>query len=186
MSREKVNIADLFPKKRTAVVEDVTMDEPRATAPKLPCVRRDLKCAECGATMLLRMSKKFGRPFYGCVNFPTCKGTHGAHPDGRPLGTPADKTTKQARIRAHSVFDLIWKQNRLSRAQAYAWMRKKMKLSDEDGHIGGLTKEQCEKLVLLVQKAFPSVRTVWDRLRENPYVDPRDVDADVDDEGDFT
>src|SRR5208282_5226656 len=92
-----VNIADLFLNRNADVpiVEDVDMDGPRKTEHRAPCARRDLKCGECGSLMVLRKSKKYGTPFYGCSRFPECKGAHGAHTDGRPKGTPGDRKTNQ-------------------------------------------------------------------------------------------
>lgn len=153
------------------VVEDVDMDGPRKTEHRAPCVRRDLKCGECGSLMVLRKSKKYGSLFYGCSRFPDCKGCHGAHPDGRPLGTPANRKTSEARIRAHDVFDRIWKQRRMTRPQAYAWMRQAMGLSEAEAHIGHFTFEQCEKLIATIKVKFPGVRSAWERLRDNPYAD---------------
>src|SRR4051812_16877242 len=67
------------------------------------------KCPECGAVMNLRSSPKYkyrdgtDRPFYGTI--PACKCTHGAHPDGRPLGIPCNRETKDVRIRLRSVVE---------------------------------------------------------------------------------
>jgi ssDNA-binding Zn-finger/Zn-ribbon topoisomerase 1 len=94
--------------------------------------------------MELRDSK-FGL-FYGCVRFPECKATHGAHRDGRPLGIPATKATKQARIAAHDAFDRIWKEHHMPRRAAYVWMQRAMGLSAEEAHIGRFNLEQCEQL----------------------------------------
>lgn len=64
--------------------------------------------------MMLRTTQKFtardGQPrkFYGCSRYPECKTTHGAHPDGSPLGFPADQETKGARTRLHKICDEIW------------------------------------------------------------------------------
>ncbi len=158
-------------KSDTPVVEDVDMEGPRKTEHRAPCARKDLKCGECGALMVLRKSKKYKTPFYGCSRWPECKGAHGAHPDGRPLGTPCDRRTSAARIAAHDVFDRLWKQNRMTRPQAYAWMRQAMGLSESEAHIGHFTAEQCERLVTLIKDKYPGVRSAWERLRDNPYAD---------------
>jgi ssDNA-binding Zn-finger/Zn-ribbon topoisomerase 1 len=175
-----VRFADLFKPLRddTPVVEDVSMDDPLLTKSIYPCERRDLKCGECGAEMRIHTSKKFANPFYGCSRFPDCKGSHGAHRDGRPLGIPANKVTKMARIRAHRVFDLIWKERKMSRGEAYAWMRRKMKLSEDDAHIGKFTLEQCEQLITDVRTKFPFVRTSWDRLEDDPFEDVAELSDD--------
>jgi len=153
------------------VVEDVDMEGRRKTEHRAPCARKDLKCGECGAFMILRKSKKYSTPFYGCSRFPECKGAHGAHPDGRPKGIPGDRKTNLARIRAHSFFDRIWKEKRMSRGQAYAWMRQAMGLSEAEAHIGHFTIAQCERLITIIKERFPGVKSAWERLRENPYAD---------------
>jgi len=149
--------------------DDVSLED---HAPKYPGERMDLKCAECGALMGLRESKH--GPFYGCSAWREtgCKGSHGAHPSGAPFGTPADKTTKQARIEAHRVFDEIWKQRLLNikksrnanRHMAYSWMREAMNLTHNTAHIGLFSKADCEALMLLVHRDYPQLRTRWSRL----------------------
>lgn len=113
-----------------------------------------LDCPECGQPMVLRRSKR--GPFYGCSAWPQCDGSHGAHPDGRPLGIPADKKTKQARIVAHAAFDRLWKsfgerrRRSTARTRAYRWLESEMKLSTDDCHIARFTRAQCEEVVRLV------------------------------------
>lgn len=128
----------------------------------------DLKCPECGATMRLRTSKH--GLFYGCEKYPTCSASHGAYNDGRPKGTPGNKETRKARIHAHRIFDRLWKAPsigqtpRMTRSQAYAWMKKTMKLGEGEAHIGKFTIEQCQNLVALVTKKYPGVRNAWDKV----------------------
>lgn len=143
-------------------VEDVTLESLPA---KYPGARQDLKCGECGAPMDLRTSPKFVRPFYGCTKFPECRGTHGAHKTGAPLGTPANKETKLARIQAHAVFDQIWKQKLVhNRWAAYNWMRQVMGLTNRQAHIGEFNSQQCAELQRLVCRDYPSLKTRTDRL----------------------
>lgn len=61
---------------------------------KVPAARVDLVCPECGALMRLRKSR-FGL-FYGCTRYPYCKASHGAHPDGAPLGVPVNKASPRS------------------------------------------------------------------------------------------
>lgn len=117
----------------------------------------DLKCGECGADMVLRFSK-FGK-FYGCTRYPDCRGTHGAHPDGKPFGTPANKETKAARIRAHRAFDSIWISRRdqlgipksWARRDAYSWLAVELEMKVDDCHIGMFDVETCERIVALCE-----------------------------------
>lgn len=115
--------------------------------------QHDVTCT-CGAKMILRETSKYkwnngqNRLFYGCSMFPKCKGTHGAHPNGEPLGTPADTKTKAARMVAHASFDLLWKPMKapLTRDEAYLWMQSKLGMTSDQAHIGKFTVEQCESL----------------------------------------
>lgn len=107
----------------------------------------ELECPECNGKMVLRNSR-FGL-FYGCMKFPQCKATHGAHQhNGKPLGTPANKETKRWRMKAHDAFDRLWKNGgELSRSGAYKWMQEKMSLPAEEAHIGMFTAFQCKELL---------------------------------------
>jgi ssDNA-binding Zn-finger/Zn-ribbon topoisomerase 1 len=103
----------------------------------------ELDCPECGGKMRLVETKK-GR-FYGCENFPDCQCTHGCHPDGSPLGVPADRSTRDARIETHRWFDALWKQGKMSRHVAYKKLQAYMRMGTAKCHIGRFTKEQCER-----------------------------------------
>lgn len=54
--------------------------------------------------MVLRVTTKYTygdgtpRKFYGCIRYPHCNGSHGAHPNGLPLGVPADDALKSLRF----------------------------------------------------------------------------------------
>ena len=43
-------------------------------------------CPDCGGQMVLRRPKRKGdfEPFWGCSNYPDCKGTRNIQPDGAP------------------------------------------------------------------------------------------------------
>jgi len=112
-----------------------------------------LACPECDAPMALKQGQ-FG-PYYGCTRWPACKGSHGAHPDGSPVGIPANRATKDARIRAHQHFDLLWEgkgRPRRARDAAYAWLRMVMGLTSEECHFGSFTAAQCEKAIRLLRR----------------------------------
>jgi len=128
-------------------------------------IRIDLKCPDCGAPMELRKSK-FGL-FYGCATFPACRGTHGAKPDGSPLGIPADKETRQARIAAHHAFDRLWTEHGWTRGQAYAWLADLLALPPEEAHIAMLNKAMCMRVIDQVFGEFPKLKTSWDNLLAN-------------------
>lgn len=107
--------------------------------------------------MVLRDSR-YGL-FYGCKSFPECRASHGAHPDGRPLGVPGDAETKAARIHAHDLFDRIWREGlKRNRGAAYAWMQGVMGLTRDEAHIGAFSREQCEELVRVILNRWPHLK----------------------------
>ena len=153
--------------------------EPQAAVPDAP----PLDCPECGGTMRLKPSR-YGL-FFGCSNFPQCRATHGAHPDGRPLGTPAKLETKRARMAAHEIFDGLWmgalamydldhpskpsrdrkrtrrKILRVARRRAYDWLAERLGLPDDECHIGSFDLETCRRVVALCDGVTPHEVRWW-------------------------
>lgn len=106
------------------------------------------KCGECGAPMELRQSKHYPAPFWGCTEFPKCRGTHGAHMNGKPLGIPANKETREWRRKAHLAFDPIWQnpEHGVNRREAYRMLAY---LSDRRRiHIAESNIEECKIIIL--------------------------------------
>jgi len=69
------------------------------------------------------------------------------------LGIPANKETKQWRIKAHDAFDQLWKVKKvMSRKRCYAWMQEVMDMTPDEAHIGRFDIPQCQKLIDLVFK----------------------------------
>ena len=92
------------------------------------------------------------RPDLNSKNFYLCEcGRYvGCHPGSTdPLGTPADKPTRQARGAAHYVFDRLWKKEGMSRNRAYAWLANEMGIDVDDCHIGQFDEAQCKLVVEL-------------------------------------
>lgn len=112
-------------------------------------------CPRCGGELVLK-DGKYGL-FYGCSNYPHCDVAHGAHQhNGQPLGKPADRETREARIRAHEYFDVLWETGVLSRKRAYTWLARAM--GRKSVHIGSLTKEECEQVVNLCKHFSSSLK----------------------------
>lgn len=103
-------------------------------------------CPDHDLRMRLTYGNLKGNLYYCCPEWAVsgCSGTVGAHPNGVPLGWPADAETKKARKRAHKAFDKLWKTGFCSRSRAYEWLREVMDLSAEAAHIGKMDKDQCE------------------------------------------
>lgn len=112
---------------------------------------QDLKCPECGSPMELAFSDRFRykdgsrRPYYRCFKYPECKGTHGAHPNGAPLGFPADARTKKLRISVHELLDRKIGDRRIKRNR-----RRQMYFLQglgTSGHVSQMNAAECEKVI---------------------------------------
>lgn len=74
-----------------------------------------------------------------------------AHPDGRPVGTPADRMTRWLRRKAHQAFDPLWQRGPMSRIGAYEWLCLKTGIPSDNCHMGKMNADQC-RLVIQVCK----------------------------------
>ena len=68
------------------------------------------------------------------------------------MGIPANRETKDARIRAHAAFDALWEPGKFyerkhRRKKAYAWLAKQM--GSEEVHMGEMTIEECEMVIAI-------------------------------------
>lgn len=113
-----------------------------------------LECPECGAPMKLRKTSKYtyknGKPrlFYGCTRYPGCTGTHNAHPNGKPLGIPADKETRELRVKLHKELAKWWNyDNKEQRNDMYDFL----KANTKNGHISMMDKDELNKLLGLLK-----------------------------------
>lgn len=110
-------------------------------------------CPDCGATMQLRRSQKFrypnGKPrrFWGCSEYPLCHAVIGAHPDGKPVGIPANIETRKARSRAHDAFDAWIEKYSITKNQGYRWLAEMLGVPEPEAHMGMMDKETCEAVV---------------------------------------
>lgn len=113
----------------------------------------------CGSTASIRSNAIIynGREYgngkaWICDRFPDCRGSVGTHPDGKPLGTIPDAETKKLRIQVHAVIDPIWKgQSKKKRGSVYGWL-KRITGSQKEIHIGETTKEDCLRLLELIEQ----------------------------------
>lgn len=111
-----------------------------------------LDCPECDSPMILGEFEDKLR--YSCT-INGCIGSHGAHLNGKPLGTPANARTRKARILAHAAFDRLWENGKFTRNQAYLWLSNMLEI--QEAHIGDLNLEQCRRIVEAVKSEFPEL-----------------------------
>ncbi len=88
--------------------------------------------------------KNFG-PSYMIWWCKPCDAYVGCHKNTtNPKGTLANKKLRASRVRAHAVFDPLWRSGRMNRKEAYAlmasWFGREM-------HIGGANDVECAQIV---------------------------------------
>jgi ssDNA-binding Zn-finger/Zn-ribbon topoisomerase 1 len=119
----------------------------------------DVICPDCGAKMVLRETKKFlypnsGNPrkFYGCSRWPSCNATHGAHPDGRPLGRPGDAETKALRSQCHALINEACTET--PKSTLYSELEELLGLGRGEVHFGNMNKEDCQKVIEYINEKW--------------------------------
>jgi len=81
------------------------------------------------------------------------------------LGLLAKRDIRQARITAHKWFDTLWKENEVTRGQAYAWLAKQLGLSKSRCHIGEFDEDQCRLVVKVCREwQIQRRRAIADRM----------------------
>jgi len=68
---------------------------------------------------------------------------------GGETSTPADQETRDARIKAHALFDAL----DMSKGQRYRWMQTAMDLPPDLAHIGMFSADQCAALIEKIKQA---------------------------------
>ncbi len=91
---------------------------------------------------------------YGYIYLCTpCNAYVGVHEaTNKPLGTLADKATREARKIAHRAFDNIWQRHLMKRKHAYHELAKRMGVREI--HIGESDAATCVKITDIAQRMF--------------------------------
>lgn len=105
-------------------------------------------CIECGNAASLVGGERiyphrpdlFSKKFYLC----DCGAYCGCHPGSmKPLGFPCGPATRRARSAAHEAFDPIWRDQMMSRSDAYKWLAETTGIDPEKCHIGMMTEAEA-------------------------------------------
>lgn len=92
--------------------------------------------------------KNFGRSFMMWL-CKSCDAYVGCHNNTKePLGTMANRLTREWRQKAHEVFDPLWKTGKHSRTMAYVILSRKM---GKETHIGESDVETCKKIIKVLE-----------------------------------
>ncbi len=113
-------------------------------------------CPYCGAQAKLRPASVVYKEntivhdafLYVCDRYPRCDAYVSAHRDTkRPMGTLANSELRNKRIRAHKVFDRVWKSGLMTKWQAYKWLQATFGLDEDEAHIAMFSEYMCERLI---------------------------------------
>lgn len=120
----------------------------------------------CGAAMTLRITEKHhyrsGKPrkFWACTD-PNCDGLVGAHPNGKPLGTPESKRVRLMRQDLHRLLGKYWNyDDPAERREMYSFLRKVSPKS----HIGQMNESEILAVMKLLEggESHESTKNVSD------------------------
>jgi len=112
-----------------------------------------VKCDYCGDPAELckgdevypKRPDLYNKLFWQCKPCQARVGVHNGTTN--PLGRLANAKLRCWKMRAHAAFDPLWKEKRMKRREAYAWLSKKMKMCGDECHIGKMDVEQCKNVV---------------------------------------
>lgn len=123
-----------------------------------PLVLSGKKCPYCGKNTAFVDSSIVYRKSFGKIYFcRDCRAWVGVHKGTEnALGRLANAELRKWKIRAHFLFDRLWKKKmahgfrkKTARAKAYAWLSQELKIAAEFTHIGMFDVEDCKKVVEL-------------------------------------
>lgn len=121
--------------------------------------RIQIKCPYCGANGVLKKATEiygnnaFEKYVYVCKNYPICNSYVGVHMGTlKPKGIMANGELRNKRIKAHKLFDAIWKNNIMTRKQAYRWLSYELCLEFEQAHIANFSNYMCDKTIEVCEK----------------------------------
>lgn len=114
-------------------------------------------CPYCrSAVELVNNADIYGREYgdwpyaYRCTSTSACGAHVGLHPNTDiPLGTLADKATRDARNACKKVFERLWREGPMTRKEAYAWLAGRMGITVAACHFGLFDAQQCHQARLI-------------------------------------
>ncbi|MEY8482603.1 zinc-finger-containing protein [Lachnospiraceae bacterium 48-21] len=116
--------------------------------------KQTIRCPYCGSPAVLRDASyvygpnSFGGKVYVCSHYPACDSYVGVHQGSNlPKGSLANRTLRQKRVKAHQIFDQLWKRGIFSRQDAYRWLADKFCLEIRQAHIGKFSDYMCDQLI---------------------------------------
>lgn len=126
-------------------------------------------CPYCGAqALLVDDTEIYPRSYGGKVWLcrPCCAwvGCHKNSSNNVPLGRLAKSNLRQLKIKAHALFDPLWKAaikhrgwtQAHARGKAYSWLSQKMNIPRAECHIGMMDEQRVQLAIDVLNKREPS------------------------------
>ena len=103
-------------------------------------------CPVCHSPMGLEKGR-YGL-YYRCLRYPKCKANHSAFSNGDPMGFPADRKTRQKRIKLHKLLKRVWNDKDLKeRKKMYDWLKQ----NSENGHVSLMNWEEVNQVIKKIE-----------------------------------
>ena len=100
--------------------------------------------------------RSYGMMWY-CAPCNAYVGVHKDSKDHQPLGRLANAELRGWKIKAHAVFDPLWKSGNMKRKEAYHHLADLMGIPVKETHMGWFDVDQCKRVVALLgeQRELP-------------------------------
>lgn len=134
-------------------------------------------CPHCKKPARLKdaINQKAGKSkqLYICDHCGAYCGTHAG--TDIPLGLPGDEMERKYRQVAHLLFDTYWKNQGMTRDEAYAWLAGNIGVYIKDCHIGRFNVDKCKLIIKAI--GLPSdleISDYFNMIKTNtiPWADP--------------
>lgn len=125
-----------------------------------------MKCPEpdCDGNLILK-HRGDGKPFYGCVRWPSCRGSVKAYPNGSPAGVPVDSATRKARAQVRALLNTVRQDEPVVSYQP-GWFRTLLAEGQGVFRLDLLNRSACEEIRAHLLEDFPELRTRYDMLQD--------------------
>lgn len=120
---------------------------------------KQIYCPYCGSKAILRKANEIystkieddNRMLLVCKNYPECDSYIKSDKFGNPKGVMANKELRRLRTIAHDYFDEIFKNEILTRSDAYKLLSDKLRIPISETHISNFNEYRC-KIVINIAK----------------------------------
>lgn len=112
-------------------------------------------CPFCGhKVMKVSNAIIYGRQYGSgmCYKCTKCDAYVGCHPNGQPMGTLANKATRDLRMKCHSMFDVVWKIGKLDRNYCYEMLAQRLDIPRGQCHFAMFDIPMLNKALEVIPK----------------------------------